>query len=542
MNILVVSYYDETLVPVVEGICRKLGGKVSDWFVAYASQHPAIQPQLAFPGAVVHRPDFASRGMFSPGAMTDFEHADLDQTILDRMAAHENMFMRLLDIFDPTGISFSGRERREAYFSLLRFCLAVFRARPPQLMIIGTIPHSLHDYLLYGLCREFSVPVLTYVPISLPGYLLLQESVSHGSRRLVAHYQTSLAAHDGGEIELPAPVAEHFDRLRMDYRAAEPWYVKLRDHRFLRPPSPRDWLPSMRDRNNYLRRGLSRGLWLARTGIGFARHPVRQYQAYFREPLADYFKLPGVPLSASLNTRYRNWLVFRNGAKPKRELYKQYLSLQVAPDLDAPFVFIPLHYQPEASTSPLGGAFLDQNLMIRLIASHLPEGWRIYVKEHRTTFDPQLRGHFARDAGYYPEIAAIPNTHFVPMTFSSFDLMDRAKAVATVTGTAGWEAVVRGVPTIVFGNAWYKDCEGVFDGRDGDACASALKAIEAGFRPDHTRVRLFAKCATEIGIYADRDTDYILTTLTSAQSRNALIEHFCREYLALYGNAPAEAK
>jgi capsule polysaccharide export protein KpsC/LpsZ len=41
-------------------------------------------------------------------------------------------------------------------------------------------------------------------------------------------------------------------------------------------------------------------------------------------------------------------------------------------------------------------------------------------------------------------------------------LIDNAVAVATVTGTAGWEAINRGTPAITFGSAWYRDAPGVY--------------------------------------------------------------------------------
>jgi capsule polysaccharide modification protein KpsS len=43
-----------------------------------------------------------------------------------------------------------------------------------------------------------------------------------------------------------------------------------------------------------------------------------------------------------------------------------------------------------------------------------------------------------------------------------FYLIDNAVATVTVSGTIGWESVIRGTPTIIFGRAWYEDMIGVF--------------------------------------------------------------------------------
>jgi capsule polysaccharide export protein KpsC/LpsZ len=39
----------------------------------------------------------------------------------------------------------------------------------------------------------------------------------------------------------------------------------------------------------------------------------------------------------------------------------------------------------------------------------------------------------------------------------SFELIKHAKAVSTITGTVGWEAMVRRKPVIAFGLGWYEN-------------------------------------------------------------------------------------
>jgi hypothetical protein len=398
------------------------------------------------------------------------------------------------------------------------------------LFIAGTIPHSLHDYMLYAVCKAMGIDTLIYIAFTIPGYLLLHSSLEDGTPRLAAAYRTKLATFGGEQISLPADLETYLSHVLRDYSEAEPWYSKLRDHTMLgRPSGWRD----LADPATLLRK-LSRAAGFA---IQFLRAPRRRYEEHFVRPLTDFFKRRGLLLRDTTTTQFQANRVLAAGARVKRRLLDQYRELQQIPDLSANFLYVPLHYQPEASTSPLGGAFLDQLLMIRLLASRLPKGWKIYVKEHRTTFDPDLRGHFARDLNYYPEICDVPGTMIVPMELTSFALIDRARAVASVTGTAGWEAVVRGVPALVFGNAWYKDCEGVFDARTSEQCARALTEIAGGFRPDRRRVRLFLQTVVEVGLRADRDNTYILTDLTPEQSRQATVEHFLREYPLMAGHA-----
>ena len=45
-------------------------------------------------------------------------------------------------------------------------------------------------------------------------------------------------------------------------------------------------------------------------------------------------------------------------------------------------LYIPLNYQPELTTSPMGGDFFDQLEMIELIDRNCPDSFVIYVKDH----------------------------------------------------------------------------------------------------------------------------------------------------------------
>jgi hypothetical protein len=124
-------------------------------------------------------------------------------------------------------------------------------------------------------------------------------------------------------------------------------------------------------------------------------------------------------------------------------------------DLAAKFIYAPLHNQPEMSTSSLGEAFRDQVLMVEALAADLPEGWRIYVKEN------PRQGAFARGPMFFHRLTRIRGVQLVPSDASTFELSGRAQFTATVTGTAGYEALRKGRPAMVFGNPWYKSLPGV---------------------------------------------------------------------------------
>ena len=120
-----------------------------------------------------------------------------------------------------------------------------------------------------------------------------------------------------------------------------------------------------------------------------------------------------------------------------------------------PFVYVPLHLQPEMSTSTLGGVYRDQLLMIEHLDGLLPEGWEIAVKEN------PKQGTFNRESTFFHRLQRVKSVNFVPSDANTHLLMKHARLVATVTGTAGYEAIQMGTPVVAFGSIWYNCLPGV---------------------------------------------------------------------------------
>jgi len=119
------------------------------------------------------------------------------------------------------------------------------------------------------------------------------------------------------------------------------------------------------------------------------------------------------------------------------------------------YVLFPLHYQPEASTSVRAPFFLNQCVLAENIARALPCGYRLYVKEHAA----RLGSRSARDLR---RLQAIPGVRLIDPHADGRALVRNAACVAAITSTMGWEALLHGVPVVLFGEAFYGVCENVF--------------------------------------------------------------------------------
>ena len=67
-----------------------------------------------------------------------------------------------------------------------------------------------------------------------------------------------------------------------------------------------------------------------------------------------------------------------------------------------------------------------------------------------------------RDPSFFKRLFAIPAVRYLPIEVPTLELIAKSRAVATVTGTAGWEALQMGKPVLCFGFAWYRAFPGVY--------------------------------------------------------------------------------
>ncbi|MCG9101355.1 hypothetical protein LH462_10170 [Laribacter hongkongensis] len=157
-----------------------------------------------------------------------------------------------------------------------------------------------------------------------------------------------------------------------------------------------------------------------------------------------------------LLTRPSNIVTKFKQAWNKWRLYRRYCALSVPVNFRQPYYVFFLHYQPEATTLPCGLAFAQQWLAISRLRMALPAHVQLVVKDHPGMFLRGMLRPSVRDCYFYDAIAGLPNTVLVDINQDSFDLMDHAEAVVTITGTAGFQALCRGKHVIVFGLAPYR--------------------------------------------------------------------------------------
>jgi capsule polysaccharide export protein KpsC/LpsZ len=149
----------------------------------------------------------------------------------------------------------------------------------------------------------------------------------------------------------------------------------------------------------------------------------------------------------------------------------------------------------------MGGVFHDQILAADMLAKALPKGWKLYIKEHADQW-ALPRVHTGRYPGYYKMLSRHKNVELISVSISGFDLIQNAKATATIGGSTAMESVVKGKPVFVFGYAMYGECDGMFHINTFESCQRAMKVIEEGYMPDQLNVLRFFQALKNVSVGA----------------------------------------
>ena len=180
-----------------------------------------------------------------------------------------------------------------------------------------------------------------------------------------------------------------------------------------------------------------------------------------------YLKLPIKRFIKSFNKKYTNpySYIYYQSHKRITDPIKFYFRYQKAKkyyhqaDYSKKYIYYPLHYQPEASTIVCAAKYEKQLYFIDSWAKSIPADTVLYVKEHYA-----ILGH--RDLQFYKELRHYPNVVLIDPYESPRKLIEKAYAVTTLTGTAGWEAMLLRKPVFIGGNIFFDNAPGVVKVKD----------------------------------------------------------------------------
>lgn len=179
------------------------------------------------------------------------------------------------------------------------------------------------------------------------------------------------------------------------------------------------------------------------------------YRKYFRNFGRTRIKIIIHEGSLSLKKSYREFFINKN-------------SLRYT-DKSTPFVYFPIHFEPERAISIPAPFYTNQLEVITHIAKSLPVGYKLFVKEHPLQY---LTGW--KNTSFYKKILELPNVCLIHTSVSSEELMKNCSLVITIAGTTGLEAAFYNKPVIVFTDTIYSNLSHVYRVRNLEDIPNAI--------------------------------------------------------------------
>jgi hypothetical protein len=369
-----------------------------------------------------------------------------EQDLLDSKHI-ESMSMRLMDrsALIPT----SAFSRRRLYLLLLNYFSFIIESKKIEGVVVFDTPHSFFSHVMYELCKLKGLKIL----------------------KLEYHFLTeySVLLNQDKWPEIPMDYMEHnsLDEIRNSIPENLNKSI-FKDSEILQNYKSKETKAIVKQ-NGFS----SVKLYLRYADKAIKNLIMGVFPFLFKKEILHFASLNGI------KNRFRYRLVLNKQLWKLIKLNVHYNKIaNRSLSLEDNYVFIGLHMQPEKTSQPMGGEFDNQLMMIKVLADSVPEGWKVFVKEHPNQFNVRkVPNRHYRDKLFYECLQQLKNVELVPLEIDSEDLIQNAKMVATLTGTLGWEAITKNIPALVFGNTYYMACRAARKITSVETCKQAIEEL-----------------------------------------------------------------
>jgi len=381
----------------------------------------------------------------------------VDKKLLDSMSKHEPIIMKMFERQERTERHLCYDERVRRYHVHLRYWNHMLEAAEIEVAVFVRTPHMIWDYIIFCLCKLKGIAVA--YPFIVPGaddYGYFSSDIETQGHEVLEHYNALSEKYKDtpiDDIELSADFQKIFDvQTGKDSSNKTPYYMK-----------------------NY-------------SGVSFLIHRIKNFPGKVRQRGISHIKRAF--LSLTVNKSFEKTRYFKTRT---RKLFREYDKLSSPADFNKSYIYLPLHYQPENTTSPMGGYFVHQLLVAQMLSFYLPDNISIYVKEN-----PKQTA-CCRDSTLYHDLVKLPNVVLVDRKTDTYKLLEHCIAVASCTGTAGFEGMFIGKPNLMFGYYINMYAPGTFMIHNNEDCKDAIENIlQHGTKFTLKDMKLYLKALSEV--------------------------------------------
>lgn len=379
-----------------------------------------------------------------------------DVNIAKETSEIELLAIKMMDRFDPNHSDFSFTFRQWFFRDLLVTWLDIIDDYNIDIVFSPSIPHRGYDFALYAACKLKKVKYITFQWITIGSLSIIKEDI-------LSPLNVPLIDFDGNLDDL---FAKRITSVRADFQSGELEIFR-----------------TYQKQNNLFFGFIIKIKHLVKRFFSFKLSiAIGKSLSFIYTSIINLFRIvfsfnvQRNKMPYSSNFTGLSILKFSILRRIKLYTLKKYYNGLVSKEISRKYIFFPLQHQPEETSSPLGGLFVDQTLVIQMLDKVLPPEFDIIIKEHKTQFY-----HFAEnpEAGrtkyFYDRILNISKrVKFVSINSDTYSLIDNSCGVVTITGTPGWESVLRGKYSIVFGFPWYQKMPGIFSVQNIDDLNNAI--------------------------------------------------------------------
>ena len=468
MNLMIIDCVDKVYYDVAEKIIEK-GRSISHIATSYDYE------------------DFSKRDCFKNTTFLDrknFTHAELiiklnlenddclSKQIIEDFTECENLFLSISDrlSFFPLSV----RERKYLYYELLLYWHSFFKRNSIDRLLFYGSPHMAWTIVVYYVAQKQNIPI-RYISKTLINNRIM---IAHGFRKLhkvPVEYLKNYQKDDIKNIIGKDLMDDVFRSSLLSQFSKEINQQALSDKEGIKEITKRKL----------------KGVFHVKRWLNLV------WNLYCR--IKDVFSsVPGIFKEASVrhafyfNPHLKNLTVDFVTLLFKMKIFslcRYYNNHVTAVNYDSKFVFFALHYQPEATTLPLGGVFDNQLLAIKILSESIPEDWTICVKEHPRQFATKSfsqkntrkgrslqRRHF-RNEEDYRKLLQMKNVRLIGLREDSAALIRKSVFAATITGSVAWESLLARKACMIFGNSWNSSCNSCYVVTSVEECKQAIQDI-----------------------------------------------------------------
>ena len=255
-----------------------------------------------------------------------------------------------------------------------------------DLVYFGYTPHTLKGWIFARVCDALQIKIVRVIPSPLPWSYYVVEGIGNVKTNIIL---------PAAKCAIKDRLTKYVEILNSDYTLAKPYYERHRKIVF----------------SNF-----------TSAFVSFITQPIASTVALVKQSFKSI---------------------------EKRRIYAEYKKFERCNDLPESYGVYFLHYQPESNTCPEAELFVDQFIAIKKVSEALPDGYRLLVREHPSTFSKRADGRW-RPKCFYRRISELPLVDICDLDKSPFELMDSAAFVVSIAGIVLTEAIARRTPIVHF--------------------------------------------------------------------------------------------